>query len=111
MRDNLQQLLEWSEVAVGRGAQGSVEPMITRNVQRVDAIHRARGLRGPLSVFGQGSLPPLQPGRDVLPWHELVERRRISAQFVCECAETRSEERRVGKEWVSTCRSRVWAYH
>ena len=62
--------------------------MITRNVQRVDAIHRARGLRGPLSGFGQGSLPPLQPGRDVLPWHELVERRRISAQFVRECAET-----------------------
>src|SRR3546814_17430754 len=23
----------------------------------------------------------------------------------------RSEERRVGKEWVSTCRSRWWAYH
>src|SRR3546814_11289925 len=23
----------------------------------------------------------------------------------------RSEERRVGKEWVSTCRSRWWPYH
>src|SRR3546814_15827636 len=23
----------------------------------------------------------------------------------------RSEERRVGKEWVSTCRSRGWQYH
>ncbi len=62
--------------------------MITRNVQRVDAIHRARGLRGPVSVFGQGSLPPLQPGRDVLPWHEVVERHRISAQNVGESAET-----------------------
>src|SRR3546814_13794025 len=25
--------------------------------------------------------------------------------------EQRSEERRVGKEWVSTCRSRGWPYH
>src|SRR3546814_17688840 len=25
--------------------------------------------------------------------------------------ETRSEERRVGKEWVSTCRSRWWPHH
>src|SRR3546814_18932412 len=33
---------------------------------------------------------------------------------ICQCMQRavfRSEERRVGKEWVSTCRSRWWPYH
>src|SRR3546814_13684618 len=31
--------------------------------------------------------------------------------MLCRKAEMSSEERRVGKEWVSTCRSRWWPYH
>src|SRR3546814_16957161 len=31
--------------------------------------------------------------------------------FVSDCAKHRSEERRVGQECVSTCRSRWWPYH
>src|SRR3546814_7829183 len=36
-------------------------------------------------------------------------RRRADAEQ--RCGEIRSEERRVGKEWVSTCRSRWSPYH
>src|SRR3546814_19674509 len=32
-------------------------------------------------------------------------------EFCLDVLPHRSEERRVGKEWVSTCRSRWWPYH
>src|SRR3546814_11698746 len=38
-----------------------------------------------------------------------IDARRAQAQIIAEDA--RSEERRVGKEWVSTCRSRWAPYH
>src|SRR3546814_12312267 len=36
---------------------------------------------------------------------------RVQAQTAASLEATRSEERRVGKECVSTCRSRWWPYH
>src|SRR3546814_13271268 len=44
---------------------------------------------GPRSGLGELDLPANEPGSSIMP---------------------RSEERRVGKEWVSTCRSRGWSY-
>src|SRR3546814_11572332 len=40
-----------------------------------------------------------------------VEQRRGLARPIFERRSARSEERRVGKECVSTCRSRWWPYH
>src|SRR3546814_18784146 len=39
---------------------------------------------------------------EALPWHRLIGEHPFNP---------RSEERRVGKECVSTCRSRWWPYH
>src|SRR3546814_10625619 len=38
-------------------------------------------------------------------------RRKLVAQYMRGKEDTRSEERRVGKECVRTCRYRWWAYH
>src|SRR3546814_17737230 len=43
------------------------------------------------------------PGRDTAG--------KITRKQLREIAEKRSEERRVGKEWISTCKSRWWPLH
>src|SRR3546814_12348461 len=58
---------------------------------------------GPRAVSALGELAT-HVGRYVTDaWHPILENRVVH--------EHRSEERRVGKEWVSTCRSRWSPYH
>src|SRR3546814_7990622 len=53
-------------------------------------------------VFGQVEVDPDAAG---MPGAELIQ------QVLGWLSQLRSEERRVGKEWVSTCRSRWSPYH
>src|SRR3546814_18198711 len=79
-----------------------------REVEQVEIVDPRVGLAGPVLPTAvacdaqfhrllQAEHPARQPaaGRE----HSGIE------------IETRSEQRRVGKEWVSTCRSRVWTYN
>src|SRR3546814_15541173 len=43
--------------------------------------------------------------------HTVIKIGASAVQFIYEAPSWRSEERRVGKECVSTCRSRWWPYH
>src|SRR3546814_11929933 len=70
-------------------------------------IRRAARARDRYRTAGPGRLRRLEKGK--APVDRLAERtghRRTQA----ETAAIRSEERRVGKEWVSPCRSRVSTY-
>src|SRR3546814_5531116 len=49
--------------------------------------------------------------QDVVPDHLDAALRNREGNARCRALNTRSEERRVGKEWVSTCRSRWSQYH
>src|SRR3546814_5023251 len=50
-------------------------------------------------------------GTQLLELFAFLERRTIGCNDFAQCFCTRSEERRVGKECVSTCRSRWSPYH
>src|SRR3546814_4120937 len=50
-------------------------------------------------------------GADVVALAVAVEQRQLAAGLLQAAAQPRSEERRVGKECVSTCRSRWSPYH
>src|SRR3546814_15464287 len=59
-------------------------------------------------VHGKASLLHKMPGDD---WQKFATLRAYYAMMWGYPGKTRSEERRVGKECVSTCRSRWSAYH
>src|SRR3546814_15001655 len=65
-----------------------------------DLAHGARGFHGIFQKIAQNCGEPLCVHR-----HEDATLTRFGPQL------DRSEERRVGKEWVSTCRSRWSPYH
>src|SRR3546814_19039085 len=50
-------------------------------------------------------------GMDLAATHHTNEIAQSQACHHTQPATYRSEERRVGKEWVSTCRSRWWPFH
>src|SRR3546814_13575605 len=59
---------------------------------------------------GQCSAPGIMPAKAAIIWQPLhTPSAKVSGR--AKSAANRSEERRVGKEGASTCRSRWWPYH
>src|SRR3546814_8336183 len=63
---------------------------------------------GPRAGIGELLLPENEPGSSIMPGKVNPTQ---SEAVTMVCAQVRSEERRVGKECVSTCRSRWSPYH
>src|SRR3546814_17557296 len=73
-------------------------------------LHRAGELATRRALlFGAGDVERQQPGRRGVDGHRGVHLRQRDAGE--ELLPVRSEERRVGKEWVGTCRSWWSPYH
>src|SRR3546814_13432276 len=77
------------------------DPSAPRDAVRIMTVHGSKGLQAPLVVLADATKDPDRNGAD----HAMV------AMADGALPLPRSEERRVGKECVSTCRSRWSPYH
>src|SRR3546814_11063237 len=86
----------------------------------VDVVESMQPVRYFARVGDRVPIHATSAGRALLSQMPFEERQRLyrKIDFVRYAATTpdsaeavRSEERRVGKEWVRTCRSRWWPYH
>src|SRR3546814_19768048 len=75
----------------------SVQPVLHRYIERLNGELKSKGFRRDLLVM-QGNGGTIAAGI-------------VSEAAVNTVMSGRSEERRVGKEWVSTCRSRWSPFH
>src|SRR3546814_11559516 len=92
-------LLTVDEPAIGR-----IEaPVDHGEIQRIIEYDRAE-MDAKVSTFYEGNLAVHFPDQRPLKWRD---EKTAESRLV----HVRSEERRVGKEWVSTCRSRWSPYH
>src|SRR3546814_15872733 len=100
---------DWSSDVCSSDLQPLVQPLLLRvfGISEL-AASRATMINWPAARFGAPCRDPTYFGRPCGReggeggggcWIEATKR------------ENRSEERRVGKECVSTCRSRWWSYH
>src|SRR3546814_19993259 len=89
-------------------------------LRREDVVRVRRGLEAPLSLHqlrkgyqkyshGRSLICALIPNVPSLDWRPPKADRQLSSEL--KRVPGRSEERRVGKECVSPCRSRWWQYH
>src|SRR3546814_14979778 len=96
------------ELAAQLGAYG-VEPALVFN----DSVAAREGLEPLTRIPGIARLRVLNDvGRPVTEWTSpTADPAPILRRIFFPAPSRRSEERRVGKEWVSTCRSRWSPYH
>src|SRR3546814_11270505 len=97
--------------------------MLSPDSDRQDVLRALNGLKGGSILRGWRGEPAadleavvdtvVQLGRIIRgnPRIEEIEINPLSVRDAGQGATVRSEERRVGKECVSTCRSRWWQYH
>src|SRR3546814_20230784 len=91
-------------------AEGS-SPQRSLSREFIKTLHE----KGVGLVGGEGVETQVVEGRVLQAVENLPVREVLLDQFLLDLEHLeigiRSEERRVGKEWVSTCRYRMWPYH
>src|SRR3546814_13297905 len=104
---------DWSSDVCSSDLQKSPAAALRVEALLLAAAHE-RDLTGWADVMAMGPRSPRRAGSAPVVGHRILgpwSRARLSAMPVDRTPGRRSEERRVGKEWVSTGRLRWWPDH